>query len=104
MKLTATGIKKIFREIYSEPNGGGLSWGRVAATFTVLASIVWLSRVLYLTHSLPGNMTDIAAFMVSPYVANKVTTAAQAFSPNPISAPLAPAVVPPPMVPPPPAS
>jgi hypothetical protein len=89
-------IKLTIREFYSEPNGGGLSWGRLASTFTVLAAIGWITRILYLTHGLPPDMTGIAAFAVSPYAANKVTTAAQSFSPNPISGPPAP--------PPPPAS
>lgn len=87
MKPSIAGVKKIVREIYSEPNGGGLSWGRVTATFTVMAAIGWITRVLLMTHALPADMTGISAFAISPYAANKVATAAQSFSPNPVSGP-----------------
>jgi len=87
-------IKAVIREVYSEPNGGGLSWGRVAASFTVIAAIGWITRILLLTHALPADMTGIAAFAVSPYGANKIATAAQSFSPNPVAGP--PAIPPPP--------
>jgi hypothetical protein len=87
MKLSIDGVKKVVREIYSEPNGGGLSWGRVTATFTVMAAIGWVTRVLLTTHALPVDMTGLSAFAISPYAANKVATAAQSFSSNPIATP-----------------
>lgn len=102
MKITLDGVKRIIREIFSEPNGGGLSWGRVASGVALVAAIVWVTRILILTHGLPA-LDGITGFVIAPYTANKVGTAVQSFSQNPVSAPPAPTapVVPPPMVPPP---
>ncbi len=112
MGLSFAGIKRIVREIMSEPNGGGLSWGRVASSVALVAGIVWVSRILILTHGLPA-LDGITAFVLGPYTSNKVGAAVQSFSQNPISGPPAtappappamiqPPVVPPPMAPPPP--
>ncbi len=105
--ISTAGIKRVVREIMSEPNGGTLSWGRVASSVALVAAIVWITRVLILTHSIPA-LDGITGFVLGPYGANKVVTAAQAFSSSPVNvsvamppAPAPPAVVPPPMIPPP---
>jgi hypothetical protein len=79
-------VTKIIREVLSEPGvGGTLSWGRVAASCSLLAAIAWVSRLVFLTHSLPA-LDGITGFVVGPYAANKVSAAAQAFSNNPVTA------------------
>jgi hypothetical protein len=76
---------KIIREVLSEPNGGTLSWGRIASTVCLVAAIVWVSRVAFHNWSIPS-LDGIATFVLGPYAANKVSTAAQSFSNNPVSA------------------
>jgi hypothetical protein len=79
-------IKKVFREIMSEPGPNGtLSWGRVASSVCLLASVVWASHIVFTTHAFPA-FDGITGFVVAPYGANKVATAAQAFS-NPAPSP-----------------
>lgn len=78
-------VTKVVREIHSEPGTNGtLSWGRVASSLFGIAALAWVSRILYLTHGLPA-MDGITGFVLGPYGANKVATAAQAYSQNPVS-------------------
>jgi hypothetical protein len=80
MLMNLEGIKKVLREIMSEPGANGtLSWGRVASTVSLLAAIVWVSHILIHTHALPA-LDGITGFIVAPYGSNKLATAAQAFS------------------------
>jgi hypothetical protein len=83
-------LKKVIREIHSEPGNGTLSWGRIAATASLVAAITWVTRLVFQTHALPS-LEGISGFVVAPYMANKVSTAVQSFSGNPVT----PAVVPP---------
>ena len=100
--MTLAGVKKTVREIMSEPNGGGLSWGRVASSVALLAAITWVTRVLLMSHAMPGDLSGITGFVVAPYTGSAMKTAVQSFSQNPVSAPPAPAITPaPPMQPPP---
>jgi hypothetical protein len=79
------GIGKTFKEIYSEPGAGGtLSWGRVASTFTLIAAVVWVTRLVLQTHALPG-LEGVTAFGLSPYIANKTGSVVQSFSQNPVT-------------------
>lgn len=74
------GLKKVLREIHSEPGPNGtLSWGRVASSFTLLSAIIWVSHILIYTHGLPA-LDGITGFVLAPYASNKVVTAAQSFS------------------------
>ena len=93
-----TGIRKIVREVLSEP-GGGLSWGRVASAISLLASLVWISHIIIHTHAMP-DLAGTTALVVGPYAAGKAAAAAQSFSDNPVAN--TPVVVPPvlPIVPP----
>jgi hypothetical protein len=78
-------LKKVIREIHSEPGPNGtLSWGRIAATASLAAAIVWVSRLVFQTHALPS-LEGISGFVVAPYMANKVSTAVQSFSQNPVT-------------------
>lgn len=70
---------KILREILSEPNNGGLSWGRVASSVALVASLIWITKILIFTGNLPS-MDGITAYVVGPYTANKATTAVQSFA------------------------
>jgi len=79
-------FKKVLREIMSEPGSNGtLSWGRVMATITSLAAIVWGSKILLQTHALPPDLVGLSAFGLGPYATNKAITAAQGFSGNPVN-------------------
>jgi hypothetical protein len=102
--MTVAGFKKIVREIFSEPGPNGtLSWGRIASSVALLAAIVWVSRILFLTHGLPA-LDGVTGFVLGPYGANKIGAAAQSFSQNPVtqSVVIAPSVIPAPTLPPPP--
>jgi hypothetical protein len=93
--MTLAGIRKVIREIHSEPGPNGtLSWGRIAATASLVAAIVWVSHLVFRSGTLPS-LDGISGFVVAPYAANRVATAVQSFSQNPV-APAAPAPVPPP--------
>jgi hypothetical protein len=83
--MSLKGFQKIIREILSEPAGGTLSWGRCAATFALLSGVTWVTKIVLHTHALP-DLTGVAAFSTAPYVANKVSAAAQSFSNNPVTA------------------
>jgi hypothetical protein len=66
------GVSKTLKEIYSEPGPQGtLSWGRVAATITLLAAIAWVTRIVLMTHALPA-LDGITAFGLAPYAANRI--------------------------------
>ncbi len=96
-------VTKVVRETLSEPGTNGtLSWGRVASSVFGIAALVWVSRILYLTHSLPS-LDGVTTFVLGPYASNKIATAAQAYSQNPVSVVQTPQYIqpPPPMVPPP---
>lgn len=67
---------KLLREIMNDPATGQLSWGRCASTFALLAATVWITRIVWHSHSLPG-LDGITAFIIGPYGANKVGTALQ---------------------------
>lgn len=87
-------IGRTVREALSEPGPtpgthGTLSWGRVAATICLIASIVWVTRVAFHTWSIPA-LDGITGFVLAPYAANKVATAAQSFSSNPVNPPAPP--------------
>ena len=70
----------------SEPGQNGtLSWGRVMATVTTLAALVWGSKILIQTHALPTDLVGLSAFGLGPYATNKAITAAQSFSGNPVN-------------------
>jgi hypothetical protein len=82
--MTLDSFKKIIREIHSEPNGGTLSWGRCAATGSLIVVIGCILHVVCHTHALPP-LGDAALFACSPYTANRVATAVQSFSTNPVT-------------------
>jgi len=88
--MTLAGIRKVIREIHSEPNSGTLSWGRCAATGALVVASTAILYVVFHTHVLPS-MTDAGAFVIAPYTANKVATAIQSFSNNPVNAAVVPA-------------
>jgi hypothetical protein len=73
-------MKIAIRELFSEPGANGtLSWGRVASAVALLGALVWVSKIVFQTHTLPA-FDGITAFVLAPYGANKVATAAQAFA------------------------
>jgi hypothetical protein len=79
-------IAAIVREILSEPGPGGtLSWGRVAATVSLLTGIVWVTKIVLHTHTLPDLM-GVSGFVTAPYAVAKASAAAQSFSNNPVTA------------------
>lgn len=78
-------VAKVVREVLSEPGTNGtLSWGRVASSVFGIAALVWVSRIWYLTGGLPS-LDGVTTFVLGPYASNKVATAAQAYSQNPVS-------------------
>jgi hypothetical protein len=89
--MNAAGVKKISREMFGDSKGV-ISLGHVMTAVFGIAAIVWVSRILILTHGLPA-LDGITAFVIGPYSANKIATAAQSFSQNPVT-PTAPAAVP----------
>lgn len=83
--MTLAGIRKVIREIHSEPGPNGtLSWGRIAATASLLAAISWVTSIVFKTHALP-DLAGAAGFVVAPYTANRIATAVQSFSSNPVT-------------------
>jgi hypothetical protein len=70
---------KVVRETLDEPGTGILSWGRVASSIALIASIVWVTKVLLLTGHLPP-MDGITGYVIGPYTANKAATAVSSFS------------------------
>ena len=104
--MSFDGIKKMFREVHSE--NGTLSWGRVAASFSFVATVVWVSKVVFQTHAIP-DLAGPSLFTVGPYAAAKASSAVQSFSPNPQvltqtgANPAPPSMLPTPPPPPPPA-
>lgn len=73
-------VKKAIHGILADPVSptGNMSWGRVGSTIALLASVFWISYVLYTTGHIPP-MDGITGYVIAPYTANKVTTAAQSF-------------------------
>ena len=94
--MTKVGIYKICREMFGDSKGV-ISLGHVMTGVFGLAALVWISRILLLTHALPP-LDGITGFVVAPYGANKIATAAQGFSQNPVAS-TAPPVVPTPAAP-----
>ena len=83
--MNLAGVRKVVREIHSEPGPGGtLSWGRIAASASLIASIAWVTKVLIHTGTLPP-LDGISGFVVAPYAANRVATAVQSFSSSPVN-------------------
>ena len=83
--MSFAGFKKVVREIMSEPGPNGtLSWGRIASSVLIIAVVVWASRFLYLNHTIPS-VRELTEFMIAPYASNKISTAVQSFSQNPVS-------------------
>jgi len=83
--MTLAGIKKIVREIHSEPGPNGtLSWGRCAATGAFLVMAVSILHTAFHNGSMPP-LSGAAEFITAPYLANRVATAVQAFSSNPVT-------------------
>jgi hypothetical protein len=78
-------FKEIVVDIFSEPHGGGLSFGRVSAAFTLTVAAVVFLHVAFKTHAVPTGTLDLASYGLSPYVANKAISAVQAFSNNPVN-------------------
>jgi len=84
--MSFAGIKHALYEILSEPGPGGtLSWGRCAASLSLLAGIFWVSKVVLRTHAIP-DLGGVSLWATAPYTANKISTAAQAFSNAPVNA------------------
>jgi hypothetical protein len=56
-------------------DGGSPSSSRIVSAVCALASIVWISHVVYHTHALPDAVSTagVTAFSTSHYLANKVT-------------------------------
>ena len=82
-----SGLRKLVREIHSEPSNGTLSWGRCAATGALIVASVAILHSVFHAHSVAGvSWTDAGGFIAAPYAANKVGTAVQAFSSNPVDA------------------
>jgi hypothetical protein len=80
MKIDWTKLMARLREIHSEPGvGGTMSWGRIASSVALAASIVWVSWLVFHTHALPA-LDGITGFVAAPYASNKVATAAQSFA------------------------
>ena len=83
--MTLAGIKKVVREIHSEPGPNGtLSWGRCASTGTLIATLVFIGAVVFRTHALP-DLAGASGFAVAPFAASRIATAVQSFSANPVS-------------------
>jgi hypothetical protein len=90
--MTFQGVKKVIREIHSEPNGGTLSWGRCAATGAFITMAIAILHMTFHTGSMPS-LSGAAEFVTAPYLANRVATAVQAFSGNPVTPPTDPTKV-----------
>lgn len=78
--------KETIREIMSEPGlNGTLSWGRIASSVALAAAIGWGCWLVHLHQPIP--FKEMGEFVISPYGANKLSTAIQAFSKNPVVEP-----------------
>jgi hypothetical protein len=75
-------MNKLVKEIFSEPTGT-LSWGRIASSVALVAAVAWVTRLVLVTHALP-DLSGITGFVIGPYGVNKVATAMQSFSNNPV--------------------
>lgn len=76
-----------WREVFSE--GGQGSFSRVASGFHTAGALAWISHFVMHTHSLPDatTLTGLAAFVISPYGASKVSGAISSFGSNGASKP-----------------
>src|SRR5271157_663296 len=85
--MAFAGVRKVIREIHSEPGNGTLSWARCAATGAFIVASVAILHVVFHAHSVAGiSWTDAGGFIAAPYAMNKVGTAVQSFSQNPVDA------------------
>lgn len=75
-------MKKFLREAFSE-NGVG-SFSRVASGIHMVAGIAWVSHVVWHAHALPSgdSLAGVAAIMVAPYGANRLSSAIAALRGN----------------------
>jgi len=73
-------MKQFIKGAFSD--NGTPSSSRIVSAVCALASIVWISHVVYHTHALPDAVATagVTAFSTSHYVANKVGSAVEAFS------------------------
>lgn len=86
--MTIAGVKKVLREIMSEPGPAGtLSWGRIGSSVALISAIVMLAHFHHITGSFPAaeQIRSLTEFVSAPYVGNKAASAIQAFSQNPVS-------------------
>jgi hypothetical protein len=83
--MNLAGLKKLVREVHSEPGPSGtLSWGRCASTGTLVAVLIFVGHIVFRTHTLP-DLAGASGFAVAPFAANKIATAVQSFSANPVT-------------------
>jgi hypothetical protein len=75
-------LKKMIREIHSEPNGS-LSWGRCASTGAFLTSAV--AVLVSVIHGRSPDWVGAGSFAIAPYTAGRIATAVQSFSGNPVT-------------------
>lgn len=76
-------FKEVLYEIFSEPGQASqLSWGRVASGVALLGAVIWISKIVFQTHTLPA-FDGITAFVLAPYASNKAATAVQTFANKP---------------------
>ena len=90
--MNYAGVKKVSREMFVDSKGV-ISLGHVLTALFGVAAIVWISHILLRTHALPP-LDGITTFVLAPYGTNKIMSAAQAFSPNPVSTTAPPALPP----------
>lgn len=66
-------------------DGGSPSSSRVYTGLLVVASIVWVSYVVFKTGHLPdgGTLTGLGAFAVSPYAMNSISKIGKPDAPKP---------------------
>ena len=84
--MSLAGVRKVIREIHSEPNNGTLSWGRCTATGAFIVASVAILHSVFHSHSAAGiAWADAGGFIAAPYAVNRVATAVQSFSQNPVT-------------------
>ena len=81
--MSLVGIKKISREMFGDSKGV-ISLGHVLTAVFGIAAVAWIKHILITTHALPA-LDGITGFVLAPYGMNKITSAAQAFSQNPVA-------------------
>lgn len=82
--MTFAGIRKVVREIHSEPGPNGtLSWGRCASTGAFITSAV--AVLISVIHGKSPDWVGAGSFAIAPYTAGRIATAVQSFSSNPVT-------------------